>query len=182
MQEVTDSDLAILSAQGDREAFTKLICRHRGSIVALIRRLVADRDESEDLLQETIVQCWLSIAKVRDPERVHAWLLQVARNRCRDWHKSADRRHYPTAQEEMETCLNRYGRAAVRRPDDDIEEAVSVLTASERVAVELFYLQGLSIREVSEVTNAPVGTVKNRLFTARHHLRSFLEADEEKGR
>ena len=69
MHEATDANLVRRSARGDRVAFVELIRRHRGSLASLIRRLVPDLDEAEDLLQETLVQSWLNIANIRRPER-----------------------------------------------------------------------------------------------------------------
>jgi len=180
MQEATDANLVRRSAQGDREAFVELIGRHRSSLVSLIRRLVADLDEAEDLLQDTLVRTWLNIANVRNPERVQAWLLQVARNLCRDYQKSAQRRAHPTEQRELESYVNRYGRAAPpERPAADVGEALHSLSPTEREVVQLFYQQGLTIKEVCARTRSPAGTVKSRLFTARHHLRSFFGVSEE---
>jgi RNA polymerase sigma factor (sigma-70 family) len=183
MQEGTDANLVRRSAQGDREAFVELMRRHRGSLVALIRRLVADLDEAEDLLQETLVHSWLNIAKVRKPERVQAWLLQVARNLCRDYHKSAERRAYPTEQSELADYLNRYGRAAPPNPITmEVREATHRLSPAEREVIQLFYAQGFTIKEICAHTQSPAGTVKSRLFTARHHLRSFFDITDEEER
>ena len=183
MHDASDADLVRRSAQGDRAAFVELVGRHRGSLVSLIRRLVPDLDEAEDLLQETLVRSWRNIASVRSPERFQAWLLQVARNLCRDYHKSAERREHATEQRELESYVNRYGRAAPAEPiATEVGEAVRSLSATEREVVELFYLQGLSIKEVCARTRSPAGTVKSRLFTARHHLRSFFGVSEEEER
>jgi len=83
MPEPTDAQLVQRSAEGDREAYVQLVLRHRGPLAALIRRLVSGLDDAEDLLQDTLVQGWVRIGEIRNPERVQAWLLQVARNRCR---------------------------------------------------------------------------------------------------
>jgi RNA polymerase sigma-70 factor (ECF subfamily) len=183
MGDATDADLVRRSAQGDPAAFVELVRRHRGSLVALIRRLVADPDEAEDLLQETLVRSWLSIGGVRSPARAQSWLLQVARNCCRDYHKSAQRRMQPTEQRELESYVNRYGRAAPpERIAADVGEAVGSLSPAEREVVELFYVQGLTIAEVGARTGSPAGTIKSRLFTARHHLRSFFGVSEEEGK
>lgn len=182
MHDLTNADLVLRSAQGDQSAFAELIGRYQGSIVALIRRLISNPCEVEDLLQETLVQSWLSIGSVRNPERVHAWLLQVARNRCRDWHKSSSRRECPTDQQDLEDYANRYGRAgSPQRKTADLGEALQSLPDKEHEIVRLFYMQGLAIKDICAETMLPVSTVKSRLFTARHHLRSFFGVTEEKG-
>ena len=180
MHTETDANLVRRCAQGESAAFVELIRRHRTSLMSLIRRLVADRDEVEDLLQETLVQSWLNISSVRNPERVQAWLLQVARNRCRDYHKSAERRVHPTEQQELESYMNCYGRAMHAEVISDLHEAVCRLSPIEQEIIRLFYLEGMHLTEISTVTGAPVSTLKSRLFTARHHLRSyFMTIDEE---
>jgi RNA polymerase sigma factor (sigma-70 family) len=183
MQDETDASLVRRSGQGDRDAFVELMRRHRNSLVSLIRRLVSDLDEAEDLLQETLVHSWLNIASVRNPERVQAWLLQVARNLCRDYHKSAERRTHPTNQPELAEHLNRYGRAAPPNPITmQVREATHSLSPAEREVVQLFYAQGFTIKEICARTQSPPGTVKSRLFTARHHLRSFFGVTDEEER
>jgi len=182
MRELTDADLVQRSTEGDQAAFAELMRRHQGPLAALVRRLVSDADQAEDLLQETLIQGWLKIGTVRSPDRVRAWLLQVARNCCRDYHKSAGRREQPAEQCELEWHLNRYGRSAPPEQSAyDMEDALRLLAPTEREAVDLFYLQGLTIKEICSATSSPIGTVKSRLFSARHHLRSYYSADEEKG-
>ncbi len=183
MQVPTDANLVRRSAEGDPAAFVELAGRYRGSLAALIRRLVSSPEEAEDLLQEVLVQAWLSIGGLRDPERVQAWLLQMARNRCRDFHKSAERRESPTEARELEDHVNRYGRAAPReQPIAEVREALEGLPSAQREIIELFYLHGLTMKEISARTALPVGTVKSRLFTARHHLRSLLTNGKEEGK
>jgi RNA polymerase sigma-70 factor, ECF subfamily len=176
MRELTDAELAERSTVGDNAAFEELARRYRNSLTALIRRLVRNPNEVEELLQETLVRSWRNIATVRNPERVHAWLLQVARNCCRDHDRSIHHREQPTEQQTLETYANRYGRTGPS-PEADVElrEALKNLPRLEGEAIRLFYLRGLSINEIAETTQSPVGTVKSRLFTARHHLRVFLE-------
>ncbi len=175
MQELDDASLARCSAQGDHQAFAELVRRHQGPVAALIRRLVSQPDDAEDMFQETLVQAWLDVPSVRHPERFRSWLLQVARNRCRDHFKSADRQVCPTDERNLEGYVNRYGRAApFERVAAAVEQAVRELSPKEREGVRFFYQEGLTIAEISARTQAPTGTVKSRLFTARHHLRRFL--------
>lgn len=179
MPDVTNAELVEQVAQGDHEAFCRLVDQYKGSVAALIRRLVADPHEREDLLQETLVLAWRNIASLRNPDRAHAWILQIARSRCFEWHKSRARSQNPADQQQMEAYMNRYGRVSTNNRRDAIVEAVRSLPTTERQAIELFYIQGLTIREICAATRSPEGTVKSRLFNARHHLRSILDEREE---
>lgn len=182
MCEESDTSLVQRSAQGDCEAYSALIRRHRGSLAALIRRLVDDPDDAEDVLQETVVQGWQQITSVNNPASVQAWLLQVARNRCRDYLKSAGRRVRPTEEQELESYVNQYGRTTPDEYAFALGEAVRSLSPAEQEVVRLFYLRDLTIREICANTGLSAGTVKSRLFTARHHLRSYfgiIDSEEE---
>ncbi len=88
----------------------------------------------------------------------------------------------PTQQEELECYVNRCGRAAA--PADavgELSEAMGRLPLVEQEIVKLFYLHGFTIKEICQQIQAPIGTVKYRLHSARHHLRSFLDEPEENG-
>jgi len=113
---------------------------------------------------------------MREPTQARAWLLQVARNRCRDFLKSARRRDEPTDDGVLESMVNRAGRA----PAPERARAAAVAEALEDVpgppgeAARLFYLAGLSIAEIASARGCPAGTVKRRLHHARAQVREAL--------
>ena len=176
MPEPSDATLVRRSVAGDRDAFVQLVCRHERPLAALIRRHIGERHHAEDVLQETLLKAWAGLPQLRDPRKVRAWLLQVARNRCRDFYKSSQRRHRPTDDRELESKINRFGRAAARNPSDAVEvaDALSRIPAAEREAARLFYLNGLTISDIAERTRCPEGTIKRRLCHARRHLREAM--------
>jgi RNA polymerase sigma-70 factor (ECF subfamily) len=178
VQSNSDATLVHRSANGDPTAFVELVRRHEQPLAALIRYRLASPDDAEDVFQETLLQAWVGIRRVREPGNVRAWLLQIARNRCRDFLKSSQRRDCPTDDRELETYVNRAGRA-VARADETATEALAAIgevPAAERVVAELFYLHGLTISEIARRSRCPEGTVKRRLFAARQHLRRTMGA------
>lgn len=181
MRKPSDLTLIRRSVRGDRKAFVELIRRHEKPLAALICRHVDDLHHAEDVLQETLLQAWVGLSRLRDPRRFRAWILQVARNRCRDFHKSSQRRHRPADTETLATYVNRMGRAAARTEDErtQVVDALEEIPPREREVVELFYRKRFTITEISERTRSPAGTVKRRLFDARRRLRDALCARPE---
>lgn len=185
MVERTSSDAVLVnrSASGDRDAFVALVRRHEQPLAALIRREVADAHAAEDILQDTLVNAWIGIRGLRDATTVRGWLLRIARNRCYDFRKSAQRRERTVDPAELSDQVDqlRQGRAWQRTEvARDAVQALEAVPGAEREAVRLFYLEGMTIAEIAVRTHSPEGTVKRRLFTARNHLRRTLEVRDSR--
>jgi len=124
-----DEELVRRSLRGDPRAFAELVSRHEQPLAALIRRRIADPHHRQDVFQETLLQAWKALRGLRDASKARAWLIMIARNRCRDFNKSARRRERPADEQTMQTYVNRRGRAV--RPDGeaaDVRVSVSPKT------------------------------------------------------
>src|SRR6266581_731976 len=82
--EITDGILAQQTLDGDQQAFELLVKRYSGSLYNFICRFLEDYDAANDILQQVMLQLYISLPKLRTGEPLKAWLFQVARNRCLD--------------------------------------------------------------------------------------------------
>jgi RNA polymerase sigma factor (sigma-70 family) len=170
-----DARLVGAALDGDRAAFATLIERHRPMLVGTCRRMLGDGDLAEEAAQEAVLQAMLGLGRLRDPGRFGAWLVGIGLNVGR--HLRRRRAAVPWAPE-MGSDPQELAEAAqlVAR----VRSAVAALPPGQRRAVTLFYLAGLSQREVAEVLGVEVGAVKARLHKARRSLRARLaEFSEE---
>src|SRR5256885_16276718 len=90
---LTDSDLVAASRQGDREAFGGIVRKYQGLIAGLIYSACGDLNASEDIAQETFLAAWKSLSGLREPEKLPAWLCQIARHRLLDQHRENSRQN-----------------------------------------------------------------------------------------
>ena len=173
MKDPSDETLARRSAVGDVKAFAELVRRHERQLVALVRNQIHDPDHAEDVLQETLLDAWVGVRRLRRPASVRAWLLQVARNRCRDFYRSSQRREKATEDRALKRMMNRFGRVLGQQREAAavVVEALDEVPGAEREAARMFYLEGLTIAEISARSLCPEGTIKRRLYHARDHLR-----------
>ena len=181
MPQRSDQKLVQQVLDGDPSAFAVLARRYAQPLTALIRREVADRHHREDVFQETLLHAWRSLGHLRDRSKTKAWLVSIARNRCRDFQKSAKRREKPTEDRTLETYVNRTGRA-VRGGQEagQTAQAVRRVSLTQRQTAELFYVEGLTIAQIARRLGRPEGTIKSRLFHARSALRRSLGASERR--
>ena len=175
MTSPSDQLLAEQVRQGNEQAFVRLIRRYERTLVGLIRHQVGSGDQVQDVLQETLVHAWSGLRR-DTPRDVRAWLLQVARNRCRDYFRSTQRRELFVETEVLTPMVNRFGVAQVRQREAvaDIVEAMEEVPDHERAALQAFYLDGLSITEIAARHRCPDGTVKRRLSHGRDRIRTVL--------
>ena len=125
--------------------------------------------DAEDLLQDICLTAYLKYDQLEKKDSFKAWILSIARNRCSDYfRKKGTGREAPL--EEIPEGKLVYGRRGwvVSTP---VEDTLELLTDRDREILRLFYWQQLSLMEIGQKLDIPVGTVKSRLNTAREHFR-----------
>ena len=126
--------------------------------------------DAEDLIQDICLTAYLKYDQLRKKESFKPWILSIARNRCKDYfRKQALSREVPL--EEIPESKLSYGRMGPTLPSP-VEETMDLMTDKDREILRLYYWQGLSLIEISQKLNIPLGTVKSRLYTAREHFKT----------
>lgn len=167
---------------GDHEAFGELICRQRALAVRLCTRATGDAGLAEDAVQEGILQAWLSLDKLRQPEQFGAWLAGIALRVC---HRRFRYRAHETwslealvggrwMAEPIDPALQPQQTIEVEDLRLRVRSAVTSLPPGQRAAVALFYLADLSYAETADLLGIDTGAVKARLHKARGNLRRSL--------
>jgi RNA polymerase sigma factor (sigma-70 family) len=177
----TDTALVAASLAGDHAAFGELADRHAPRLTALAGRLLGDAVEAEDLTQETLLQAYLGLGRLREPERFSSWVYGIALNLAKMRLRSRRNGALPA----LDTTRLAALAAADPSPAEIVEtrevwslvaSAVSVLPPAQRRAVLLHYVDGLSCEEIAALLGEPAGTVRVRLHRARARLRVGLSS------
>jgi RNA polymerase sigma factor (sigma-70 family) len=164
-----DAGLVGAARSGDRAAFATLIERHRPLLIASCRRMLGRGDQAEEAAQEAVIQAMLGLGRLRQPERFGSWLVGIGLNVCRHL-----LRRRPVAWMLADAPADPQELAEAAEVVARVRTAVAALPAGQRRAVTLFYLAGLSQREVASALGVDVGAVKTRLHRARRTLREQL--------
>ncbi len=140
------------------------------ALAGYCQRLTRDEQVARDIAQESLVRLFSRWRSVRQPR---AWVYLVATNLIRD-HWSKGKRHDGAMRQ-----LSESAQSSVAGPDHGVRDAVDRLPARLRTTVLLHYFADLPIESVAELTQRPVGTVKQRLHEARGRLATILGASDE---
>ena len=183
---MSDSVLAQHYLAGDQQAFEVLVQRYSGPLFHFIRRFVGEYDAACDILQQVLLQLYLSLPKLRTGEPLKAWLYQVARNRCLDELRRKRATHFSeleqgTEEEEpslLETMQDRspLPEEVVERRDvqESLLKAIRALPPKLRAVVLLRYAAQLSYAEIGRVLQMPEATAKTYFQRAKPLLKVGL--------
>jgi RNA polymerase sigma-70 factor (ECF subfamily) len=160
---------------GDAKAFEELLFKEEKMLYYKALSYVGKKEDALDAIQETACKAFLAVRQLRNPEYFSTWLFRILIREC---YKLLKERDQMIVYEESELIrrLDSEDRKQEEVMDSfHLSEALSRLNSSYQTTIILFYYHDLSINDISEVMEKPVGTVKTNLRRARNKLKSELE-------
>ena len=170
--------LVELAQAGDREAFGDLVEQFQRTVHSICLQRLGNSAEAAELTQEVFLHVMKRLGQLREPERFAGWLRQVA---ARMAINRATRKVPPaTLEDEVLEGVTAHRddpheALVLRERADHLYEALGRLKPLDRETLVAFYIHGKSLLEMAEDHEAPLGTIKRRLHTARHRLKAELE-------
>ena len=174
---VRDEALVRRAKAGDREAFGRLVDRFQAPVYRVVRGILSDASDAEDVAQEAFLRAYESLAKFRGESGFFTWLYRIAVNEAL---RARKRRSFAPIDAVPEAEAPR-----PEVPDEDgptpaaLERLLGQLSDEFRAIVVLRDLEGLSYQEIAETLEIPMGTVESRLFRARRELRELWKKSKE---
>ena len=180
-----DPDLPLVNRwrAGDLRAFGELVRRHQRKVMGLLTRMLGDRDDAEDAVQETFLNLHRHGHHFRSESRFSTFVYRVAVNAALNRRRSQSRRRAHLEAFQQGHDLGHGMPAAPRGPEDAIgggevkqrvQLCLQALPETLRAPVVLYDIEGMSYGEIAEILQIAEGTVKSRIHRARHALREQL--------
>jgi RNA polymerase sigma-70 factor (ECF subfamily) len=169
---VSDGELQAQAARGDRRAFEVLFERHRRQLAAVCRRITCDEHDAQDALQETLILAWRSLKTFDGKSGVGTWLYRVAVNASIDEVRRRNRRAVPTEDlPDRPVNSSEVDGVSARL---DVDRALARLPPQFRAVIVLRELCDLSYRQIAEMRDVPIDTVKSQISRGRQALAQEL--------
>lgn len=173
-ERVYDELLVTLARSGDRAAANRLAARWYPRLMRTALRLVQDRSDAEEAVQEAWAGICRGWPRLSDPAMFPGWAFGILRRKCVDRIRKSQTERNRTAPIEAAPEPSQPARGELQV---EIDQALEGLSDDHRLAAILYFGEGLSLNEIAAVTDVPVGTAKSRIFNARQHLKSRLKGE-----
>lgn len=171
--------------KGDQDAFGEIVELFKDKVFYLCYRMLGNRHEAEDIAQEAFVRAYVNIQSFNQNRKFSTWIYRIATNLCIDRIRKKKPDYFLDAEVAGTEGLTMYSQIAAdgKSPDAEVEtlelqetvqEAILRLPDKYRVVIVLRYIDDLSLNEISEVLDLPLGTVKTRIHRGREALRKQL--------
>lgn len=166
--------------EGDESAFRALLSRYRGRALYLATRMLGDRAEAEDVVQEAFLRVFRSIRAFRGDARFHSWLYRIVVNLCLDRARRAPACPALSLEAAGDLPATPAGGQEFRAWETRlrVEALLDRLSPELRATLLLREMGGLSYEEIARELSIPVGTVRSRLSAARDQFRRLWIAEE----
>ena len=181
-----NSELIKRAIEGDETAYRQLMENYRGAIFNLLYRMVQNKEETEDLVQEAFIKAFKALPSFNEEYAFSTWLYKIAINNCIDHMRKKRLKTYsinkPLRSKDGE--LEREFPDSSLSPDKEllhderarlIETAIDELPEHYKIAIIMRHSEEKSYEEIAKFLDIPLGTVKARIFRAREMLKKRLK-------
>ncbi|MGB5872024.1 MAG: RNA polymerase sigma factor [Albidovulum sp.] len=178
IERIAEDYLVILAQQGNRAALGKLADLRGPRLLAHATRLLCNREEARDAVQDAWVEILRGLPSLTEPRAFAAWAMRIVTRRCARDIRGKQRQRQLAAEysADVETTTEPKGGKAADA--QSVRNAIAALPPEQAATIALFYLEDMSVAEVSVALDVPQGTVKTRLMHARAKLYNTFERSD----
>jgi RNA polymerase sigma-70 factor (ECF subfamily) len=189
LRNASDQDVVVAARNGVEAAYRELVRRYERPVFSLIYRMVRNREQAEDLSQETFIKVLNALGSYRPEYKFSSWVFKIANNAAIDHLRkreldtlSLEGSPHADTPEKLEATALQIGEKAESALDavankelgGEIERAIAKLRPEYRTCILLRHVEGRAYEEIAEMLDLPLGTVKTYIHRARNELRIAL--------
>ncbi len=165
---------------GDTKAFAILVERYKDLVYTLAIRMLNNREEAEEVAQDTFIKIYKSLQSFKGNSKVSTWIYKVTYNTCLDRIKKNQRQMQEVAIDEftehqVKTLEDALDALEKKEFQQTVQECLQQLPSEDSFLLTLYYFEDLSLEEISKIVNKEANTVKVKLFRSRKKLASLLK-------
>jgi len=169
-----------LIIEGNTNAFNILVDRYKDLVFSLALKMVKNREEAEEVAQDTFIKVFKSLSKFKGDSKFSTWIYKVTYNTCLDRLKKQKREQQVVSIDEFNTNQIKSIDNALDKMENEerekaIQDCIQLLPADDAFLLTLFYFEEQSLEEIAKVIGLTANNVKVKLFRSRKKLTSILK-------
>ena len=178
----TNNDQILINQiiDGHTSAFSILVDRYKDLVFTLALRMLKNREEAEEVAQDTFIKTYKSIDKFKGDSKFSTWMYRVAYNTCLDRIKK-NKKHLNDVEinefteHQVKTIDNALDRLEVEEKNEAIQRCIARLPSEDSFLLTLYYFDDMSIEEISKTVGLKANNVKVKIFRSRKKLATILK-------
>ena len=163
--------------KGDKEAFTEIILSIRNELYKIAKTRIINENDIDDIIQETMIEAYKSIKKLRDLKKLKMWVIKILINKCNKFYKKKTKKDISLEETNINNIIARNNNEDIEN-DMNFYSLIRNLKYDERIVILLYYMEGYSVEEISEMIKMNKNTVKTNLYRARQKIKNEIEEKE----
>lgn len=179
MKEQTDEAYIEQILAGNSRAFSALVDKHKDVVFSVIVRIVGNSEDAEELAQDVFMKVYRALPDFQMKAKFSTWLYRIAYNTAISWTRKSrheiaaldDKTFENYSEEPIDELELQETESAKEQQYVNMKDAIAALKEEEKLLLNLFYYNKLSIKEISDTIGATESTVKVRLFRIRNKLK-----------
>jgi len=169
-------ELILMAQAGDEDAFTKMILYIKDDLYKIAKTRIANETDIEDAIQETMIETYKSIKRLKDPNKFKKWVIKILINKCNRIY----RRKYKT-----DISIDEYNVETLKSNNIiDVEnklnfyDIIKILNYEERLIIILYYMEDYSVKEIKSILKMNENTINTHLYRARQKIKTNYGGNE----
>lgn len=178
----TDQETQIINKiiEGDTQAFALLVDRYKDLVFTLAIRMLKNREEAEEVSQDTFIKVYKSLPKFKGDSKLSTWVYKVAYNTCLDRIKKNKNQYNEIpidsfSENQIKTLDIALSALEEKEQQQTIQDCLQQLSSKDSFLLSLFYFEELSLEEISQIVSMEANTVKVNIHRARKRLAILLK-------
>lgn len=160
--------------KGDRDAFTKLIMDVENDLYKIAKTRITNEADIEDAIQETMIESYKSIKKLREPKKFKKWLITILINKCNRIYRKKSRKDISIDEYDLDKFLITYTPREIEN-DLNFYSLLKQLKYEERIVIILYYMEQYSVKDIKEILHMNENTIRTNLYRARQKIKNNYE-------
>lgn len=181
-----DAELVLSAQKGDVHAFDTLVVRYHSRIYNLTYNMTSNREDAEDLTQETFLKAFSALPRFKGKSSFYTWVYRIAINKTINYRKKRNRKRAMSLDQldqeikmddtyhALTTKGSPLRNVSLTELQKKMNEALQTLSEKHRTVMVMHDMQGIPHDEIAKIVKASTGTVRSRLFYARRQMQTEL--------